>query len=307
LDWEAAIHYARLVQAAKNVLPTQACTPSLTEPLRGVPVRYNVLATVFANDLATRRNEARRELIVSIGFIAQDEDGHVVIALRGTRGIHEWIRDMLYFAVPCPFMPDAGCTEDGFTEVYMSLRMDAEHGSKRLRQGVSEMVFPLPLKSLTVCGHSLGAALATFLALDLAANSQYNDVTLYNFASPRTGDHKFAETFNRLVPKTYRIVNEMDLITNVPRSLLTHETRYRHVESTSALVPHEGVKQHLLCMHHLSTYTHLMAKEAGLNLEDYPIRQECRREAEKGWVRLLKRRARIGRGVEEKVRASLQD
>jgi hypothetical protein len=59
-------------------------------------------------------------------------------------------------------------------------------------------------------------------------------------------------------------------------------------------------------MHHLSTYTHLMAKEAGLNLEDYPIRKECRREVEKGWVRLLKRHARIGR-AEGKIRASLQD
>jgi hypothetical protein len=307
LDWEAAIHYARMVQAAKNVMPTQECAPTLTVSLRGVPVQYNVLATIYANDLATRHNEGRRELIVSIGFIAQDEDGHVVIALRGTRGIHEWIRDMLYFAVPCPFLPEAGCTEHGFTEVYMSLRMDAAHESKRLRRGISEMAFPLPVSSLTVCGHSLGAALATFLALDLAANTQHKDVSLYNFASPRTGDHKFAETFNRFVPKAYRIVNQLDLVTDVPRSLLSHETKYRHVESIAAVMPHDGVNQHLLCMHHLSTYTHLMAKEAGLNLDEYPLREECRREADKGWVRSLKRRARIGGKLEEKTKASLQE
>jgi hypothetical protein len=291
VDWKDAIHYAKLVEVAEGVLPDQVCDLTLTVPLHGVPTCYTVLANIFANDLATRANERRKELIVSIGFIAQDDAGNVVIALRGTHGVHEWIHDLLYEAVPCPFLADAGHTEDGFTDVYMSLRVTAEHGTKRLVEFVAAMEFPLPMKSLTVCGHSLGAALATLLALDLAANTQYKDLALYNFASPRTGDERFVEVFNRLVPNAYRIANRKDMVTEVPPIFLSHKSRYSHVEAISVLVPHLGVREHLLCMHHLSTYTHLMAKEAGLNLEEYPIREECCcRENEETWVRSLEHR-----------------
>jgi hypothetical protein len=291
VEWKDAIHYAKLVEVAEGVLPEQVCDLTLTVPLHGVPTCYTVLANIFANDLATRANEQRKELIVSIGFVAQDEVGNVVIAIRGTTGIHEWIHDLLYEAVPCPFLADAGYTEDGFTDVYMSMRVTAEHGSKRLVEFVAEMEFLRPMKSLTVCGHSLGAALATLLALDLAANTQYKDLVLYNFASPRTGDEKFAQVFNRLVPNTYRIANQKDLVTEVPPLFLSHRNRYTHVEATSVLVPHPGVREHLLCMHHLSTYTHLMAKEAGLDLGEYPIREECCcPENEETWVRSLEQR-----------------
>jgi len=291
VDWKDAIHYAKLVEVAEGVLPDQVCDLTLTVPLHGVPTCYTVLANIFANDLATRANERRREMIVSIGYIAQDEAGNVVIAIRGTHGVHEWIHDVLYEAVPCPFLADAGYTEDGFTDVYMSLRVNEEHEAKRLVEFVAEMEFPRPMKSLTVCGHSLGAALATLLTLDLVSNTRYKDVTLYNFASPRTGDENFAKVFNRLVPNTYRIANRKDLVTETPPLFLSHKNRYAHVEATSVLVPHPGVKEHLLCMHHLSTYTHLMAKEAGLNLDEYPIRDECLcRETEETWIQTLERR-----------------
>jgi predicted lipase len=290
VDWMDAIHYAKLVQAAEAVLPTAICEPTLTVTLREAPTCYTVLANIFANDLATRANERRKEMVVSIGYIAQDEDGNVVIVLRGTHGVHEWIHDLLYEAVPCPFLADAGCTEDGFTDVYMSLRVDREHGAARLVDYVAQMGFPRPLKSLTVCGHSLGAALATLLALDLVANTQYKDLTLYNFASPRTGDERFAEVFNRLVPNTYRIANRKDLVTEVPPIFLSHKNRYAHVESTTVLVPHQGVREHVMCMHHLSTYTHLMAKEAGLDLSEYPIRKECCEETEGTWVEQMEQR-----------------
>lgn len=291
MDWLDAIHYAKLVQVAEGVLPDQVCDLSVTVPLHGVPTCYTVLANIFANDLATHSNLNRKELIVSIGYIAQDSAGNVVVVIRGTHGVHEWIHDGLYLAVPCPFMAEAGHTEDGFTDMYMSLRVNADNESKRLVDFIAKMEFPRPMKSMTLCGHSLGAALATLLALDLVANTQYKDLALYNFASPRTGDQKFAEVFNRLVPNTYRIANGRDLVTEIPPSFLSHKHSYTHVEATSVLLPHPGVKEHLLCMHHLSTYTHLMAKEAGLNLEEYPIRDECRREENRHtWLQDIERR-----------------
>lgn len=286
MDWQAAIHYARLVKAAADIAPDAVCGTSVTVPLQGVPISYAVLANIFANDLATESNDARKELVVSIGYVAQDDAGNVVIAIRGTHGIHEWLHDFRYFAVPCPFLPDAGHTEDGFTEVYMSLRVGSHHDSPRVRDAIAAMTFPQPVKSLTVCGHSLGAALATLLALDLATNTQYKDVSLFTYASPRTGDSKFAEVFNQFVPKTIRIANRSDLITEVPPDFLGRISQYRHVEATAVLEPGDAVEHHVLCMHHLTTYLHLMAAQAGLNGEEYALRVECRPGAKNSWFPL---------------------
>jgi hypothetical protein len=276
MDWEVAIHYAKLVQAAEDIAPDAVCGSSLTTPLQATSLSYAVLANIFANDLATESNTTRHELIVSIGFVAQDDAGNVVVAIRGTHGIHEWLNDCYYFSVACPFLPAAGDTEDGFTDVYMSLRVGSHHDSPRLRDALAAMTFPRPLKSLTLCGHSLGAALATLLALDLATNTQFKDLSVYTFASPRTGDIQFAEVFNRFVPKTYRIANRLDRITNVPPDFLGHKTQYQHVEATSELDPGHGVGHHIFCMHHLTTYVHLMAAQAGLSIDEYPLREECR-------------------------------
>ena len=275
MDWQAAIHYARLVKAAADIAPDAECGTNVTVPMQGVPISYAVLGNIFANDLATESNDARRELVVSIGYVAQDDAGNVVVAIRGTHGIHEWLHDFRYFAVPCPFLPDAGHTEDGFTEVYMSLRVGSHKDSPRIRDAIAAMSFPQPVESLTICGHSLGAALATLLALDLAANTQYKDVSLFTYASPRTGDSRFAEVFNQYVPKTIRIANQSDLITEVPPDFLGRISQYRHVEATAVLDPGDAVGKHILCMHHLTTYLHLMAAKAGLNVEEYPLRVEC--------------------------------
>src|SRR6202007_3386561 len=84
---------------------------------------YTVITTVYANDLATDMNPVRGSAIVSIGLIFQATGtGDVVIAIRGTEGILEWIHDAVFLQVTCPFLAGAGHTEDGFTAMYNSLR-----------------------------------------------------------------------------------------------------------------------------------------------------------------------------------------
>jgi hypothetical protein len=290
MDWHAAIHYASLVKAAEDIPPDTVCGSTVMVPLHGTPIAYTVSASIFANDLATDSNVAGREIVVSIGFVAQDDAGNVVIVIRGTKGIHEWIHDFRYFAVACPFLQDAGHTEDGFTEMYLSLRVGAHDDGPRVRDAIAKMAFPRPVTSLTVCGHSLGAALATLLALDLAANTQYKDVSLFTYASPRTGDHRFATVFNQYVPKTIRIANSSDLVTEVPPDLMEHLVNYRHVEATEVIDPGDRVEKHIVCQHHLTTYLYLMAAEAGLAGDEYALREECRPAAKRSWVPMPRRR-----------------
>ncbi|XP_010450193.1 PREDICTED: uncharacterized protein LOC104732360 isoform X1 [Camelina sativa] len=72
-----------------------------------------------------------------------------------------------------------------------------------------------------VTGHSLGGALATLLALELASSQLAKrgaiTITMYNFGSPRVGNKKFAEIYNQKVKDSWRVVNHRDIIPTVPR------------------------------------------------------------------------------------------
>ncbi len=61
-------------------------------------------------------------------------------------------------------------------------------------------------------GHSLGGALATLAAYDIAqalrAVPQRTHVACYSFGAPRVGNHAFADDYARLVPDTWSIIND---------------------------------------------------------------------------------------------------
>ena len=141
-----------------------------------VNVSYEVVTTFYGNDLATDINPGRALTIVSFGFAAQDAAGNArQSATQGNRGTgEEWIQDAKFLAVKCPFLAGAGLSEDGFTAVYQSLRMTQDSGSQRLVAALAGAFFPRPVTSLTICGHSLGGALATLLALDVGANTGWD-------------------------------------------------------------------------------------------------------------------------------------
>ncbi|MBW4622712.1 MAG: lipase family protein [Cyanosarcina radialis HA8281-LM2] len=78
-----------------------------------------------------------------------------------------------------------------------------------------------------IAGHSLGGALATIAALDIARqldiagkNKLKSPIGLYTFASPRVGDNKFADKFNEFMSdgkiESFRFANSEDLVTKIP-------------------------------------------------------------------------------------------
>jgi len=73
--------------------------------------------------------------------------------------------------------------------------------------------------TVIVTGHSLGAAMATLCASRIA-DMGYT-VNLYNFGSPRVGNHLWSEQFDNI--PTWRFVNNNDIVTKVPPfGLFTH-------------------------------------------------------------------------------------
>jgi hypothetical protein len=267
MDLNRAILFGQAVNAAYAVPPTDVNNRAGSVLQIGT-TNYEVVTTIYANDLATDVNPDRGKARVSIGLILQAADaGDVVIAVRGTEGYMEWIHDAQFLLVPCPFMASAGNTEDGFTSMYGSMRIGEDPTSKTVTQAMIPATFKRPVTSVTICGHSLGGALATLLALDVAVNSPFFP-TAFTYASPRTGDPQFVRTYDHLVPNTVRIANRLDAVPNLPFPPL-----YEHVIGEFPLNPVKVtlfpfsvtplLKPNIVCLHILDSYLHLLSQLAG--------------------------------------------
>jgi Lipase (class 3) len=270
MDLKTVIQFARLVNAAYAVVPANTTNAAGTNLSVG-GTNYTVVNTIFCNDLGTDINPLRGNNIVSIGLVLQDTGtGDVVLAVRGTEGIMEWVQDARFCLVSCPFAAGAGNTEDGFTAMYNSFRIGSDaKTSAPLCSALATLKFPKPVSattSVTVCGHSLGGALATLLGLDVAVNTIFKNPTVYTYASPRTGDSAFTAFYDHMVPNTIRVANRMDLVPKLPMPPL-----YDHVSTPSELNPVQMlplppkvlVKPTLACEHILDTYLYLLSLAAG--------------------------------------------
>ena len=273
MDMNVAIKYAQLVNAAYAV-PTDDLGDSAGKPVNAgigaANADYQVVSSIFANDLATDMNPDGGQSRVSIGLILQaKESGEAVVAIRGTEGIKEWIQDAKFLTVPCPFLAGAGTTEDGFTDMYKSMAIGVGPEAASVTTSLDTLEWLTPVSSLSICGHSLGGALATLFALDVAANADapFNDPAVYTYASPRTGDTTFANMYNHLVPNTTRIANRVDLVPKLPLPpLYDHVQGFFDLSSVQLLPlpPKVLVNPNPVCSHILTTYLHLLSVAGGV-------------------------------------------
>jgi hypothetical protein len=279
MDLNKAILYGQAVNAAYAIDPHDLTNRAGTQQQVG-SVTYDVVSSIYANDLATDSNPARGKDFVSIGLVLQAAGaGDVVVAIRGTEGILEWVHDAQFCLVPCPFMPSAGNTEDGFTAMYVSMKTGVDSGSPTVTKFLTPASFKRPVTSVTICGHSLGGALATLLVLDVAANAIFFPIA-YTYASPRTGDPQFVRTYNHLVPDTTRIANRLDIVPNLP-----FPPMYDHVLGEFPLNPVKVVlfpfsvtpllALNVVCLHILTSYLHLLSLQSGGGTV-LPLQDDCK-------------------------------
>ncbi|KNH06342.1 lipase domain protein [Perkinsela sp. CCAP 1560/4] len=66
-------------------------------------------------------------------------------------------------------------------------------------------------KEIIITGHSLGGAIANLCAHSIASRFQVSP-TVYTFGSPRIGNTQFRRLYDELVPNTFRIVNQSDIV-----------------------------------------------------------------------------------------------
>jgi hypothetical protein len=268
INWNTAIQYALLVKLAESVEPAGSYGPDQITEITNAG--YSFLQTLYGDDLATDIDSHIGD-VVTFGFLAVSSAKELVAAIRGTDTILEWLHDASFLMLPSPITGSHGFTEDGFTAVYKSLRIGQANGTLSAKDSIKSYIDTGAATTVTVCGHSLGGALATFLTLDVALNTSCRTPTAYTYASPRTGDHSFAGSFNAAVPACYRIANRQDLVPKLPPIL---PLPYEHVNTQYELNPPPSkINSTIPCMHHLTTYLWLMSQLTGSNA--YPLDPDC--------------------------------
>ncbi|WP_078427375.1 lipase family protein [Alkalihalobacterium alkalinitrilicum] len=154
------------------------------------------------------------------GFIIESPH-EIIVAFRGTEEPIDVIADLDWIRVPYPFVDKAGMTERGFTRNYQSIRKDV---IKTLRNLSSD-------KRLYITGHSLGGAIATLAALDIASNTPFTQPLVYTYASPRVGNPEFVKAYNQVIDHSIRVVNTNDIVPHFPPTTIPLlNISYRHVD-----------------------------------------------------------------------------
>merc|ERR1711916_410629 len=80
---------------------------------------------------------------------------------------------------------------------------------------VFDLVTKNPDYSVTVTGHSLGAALGWLTAMELR-QSDVTNLNMYNMGSPRVGNDEFAAWVASFKDINYRFVHSADIVPHVP-------------------------------------------------------------------------------------------
>lgn len=171
-----------------------------------------------------------------IGYVAVCQDKEeiarlgrrdVVIAFRGTATCLEWLENLRATLTQVGHNHNRNnnnnnngpMVESGFLSLYTSGTKCSSSLQTMVREEISRLLQSYgdePL-SLTITGHSLGAALATLAAYDIkTAFKRAPLVTVISFGGPRVGNRSFRRVLEKQGTKVLRIVNSDDLITKVP-------------------------------------------------------------------------------------------
>ena len=255
-----ALNLYSAVDFAREVLRVEQIAPSDVEDRSGTVVNgRTVRATIYGNDRGCGP-------AVSFGQILENADGSVLVAIRGTSDIFEWLLDAEFFQVRCGFLP--GRIEYGFKTIYDTLRAVGPGFSGPLKY------FPLLHQRVTtIAGHSLGGALATLTATDVAVyargSGSINKFSAYTYASPRVGDPEFVAAYEKLGIESHRIENPGDRVPEVPNF------GYEHVGEPFYLTDWKA--RSTFCKHHLTTYLHLMTLTLydGEESKVFPLDGDC--------------------------------
>jgi triacylglycerol lipase len=146
-----------------------------------------------------------RPLLDTQGYMVANDEA-IIIAFRGTQPdkVQDWLTDL--DAILRPFV--VGRVHQGFYDGLNEVWPDLLASLDQLQDKA---------QSVWITGHSLGAALACMATARLVIELRLPVNGLYTFGQPRTGDLEFGHAFDtEFFDKTFRFVNDCDVVTRVP-------------------------------------------------------------------------------------------
>ncbi|GAY62137.1 hypothetical protein CUMW_215440 [Citrus unshiu] len=243
-----------------------------------------------------------------IGYVAVCDDRReiqrmgrrdIVIALRGTATCLEWAENFRAQLADMPHDKQSK-VESGFLSLYNTRGAQVPSLSESVLEEVRRLMelYKGETLSITVTGHSLGAALSLLVADDISTCApSVPPVAVFSFGGPRVGNRGFANRVKANNVKVLRIVNNQDLITRVPGNFIGEdvanenikkmlnvinneesEWAYSHVGTElrvdTKMSPYLKPNADVACCHDLEAYLHLVD---GFMASDCPFRANAKR------------------------------
>jgi hypothetical protein len=170
--------------------------------LKGYTFNHNLLSSISSSES------------ISYSVFLNHANHRVVFAFRGTQGKLQLMKEAAQsraITYDLHKISNAVATEYFFLKYKNNLRNDF---LGRIRQLVKQY----PDYSYFFTGHSLGGALTTHAALDVALLNIVDKerIHLYTFGCPRVGDYNLAQAVNNHIGETYRVVHAHDIVPHLP-------------------------------------------------------------------------------------------
>src|SRR5205814_1559070 len=153
-----------------------------------------------------------------------------------------------------------GYVERGFYDLYCSMQYEC-------LPVVAGIQRALPIGSTCwVFGHSLGAALGTYLLTDMAASKLPQDtIKAMLFASPKTGDARYVEYSNETVGfDNYQVFNySRDMVPDMPPLPI-----YKALANRILITPDTAqakIPKDIFSNHHATSYAAMLGAPLGFN------------------------------------------
>lgn len=248
-----------------------------------------------------------------VGYVAVCDDKReisrlgrrdIVISLRGTATCLEWAENMRAQLIETEEQHGKKAkVECGFLSLYKTKGTHIPSLGESVIEEVKRLmeIYKGETLSITVTGHSLGAALALLVADDISTCSpNVPPVAVFSFGGPKVGNKAYGNKITSQNVKVLRIVNSQDVITRVPGMLLSEEFEqklrsfnfggvvdmldektplaYTHVGSElrvdTKMSPFLKPDADMACCHDLEAYLHLVD---GFLASNCPFRANAKR------------------------------
>ena len=228
---------ARISETVEVEVPQTTTRRTTTQD----PVEKNLdTAESEIGKTVTQAVKLKQLIPVYFGFVLTSKTDNIII-FRGTQRTTEWIGDVFLFQKNYEGFRNSKI-HSGFADIYKGLAEQTREIARQLN----------PSLPCYISGHSLGSALATLAAIDIAQNvpKLKDQIRLYTYAGPRVGNPDFAQMHSQVIPNSYRIVNLADSIPLSPPTIFRKDV-YVHVGQAWSFLTQYG---DVLSNHAVDTY-----------------------------------------------------